>query len=251
MDSTQFILVPYTFKHILRIGLLLFLLPNYIFSQKIENLKTEALGDNIVITYDIQGGDPGDFFNITIYSSHNNFNSPITKVSGDVGVNLKEGKGKRIQWEAKSELGNYKGSLTIEIEVKVVAPLSLKTQLAHVKRGKAIQLVWRGGDQNQKIKIELLKDGNVEGTIGTIANSGAYTWSVPAKQKTGKDYMLRLNGGKETTTSLAFAVHPKVPGWIKFGIPVALGIVAVLFIPKSSEGSETPSKLIGPPDILN
>jgi len=119
---------------------------------------------------------------------------------------IKQGKGKRIEWESKAELAKYKGPLTFEIEVKVIAPFALKTSLTAARRGKSLPLKWRGGDQDQTVRIELLKAGVVEGTLGTIENKGFYEWNVAAKQRPGKDYSLRLVNGKETVNSQRFAI---------------------------------------------
>lgn len=227
----------------------LFLVPLLSFSQKIENTKAEASGEKIIITYDLTQGEPGDTYTISLFASHNNFSKPLSKVFGDVGQGVQEGKGKRIEWESKAEVGNYKGALTFEIEAIVIAPLTLKTEVTSIKRGKSMPLRWRGGDQNQNIKIELLKAGVVQGTVGSTANKGMYEWKVSDKQKPGKDYSLRLVSGRETVSSQAFAIKPKVPLWLKVGVPVvALG---VLLISKSGGENGGEPRLVAPPQILD
>lgn len=231
---------------------LLFLAPLTAFSQRLESTKAEAVGEKIIITYDLTGGEPGDNYTVSLFASHNNFASPLAKVVGDIGSGVKEGKGKRVEWESKAELGKYKGPLTFEIEVKVIAALTLKTELTSAKRGKTLPLRWRGGDQNQNIKIELLKGGVVESTVGTLTNKGVYEWKVPSKQKPGKDYSLRLVNGKESISSEAFAIKPQFPIWAKV-LPVAA--VATYFIIDGLNGSKdkekAAEKLIGPPVILD
>ena len=232
---------------------LLFLAPLAVYSQKIVNTKAEALGEKIVITYDLAEGEPGDNYTVTLFASHNNFIAPLSKVVGDVGPGIKQGKGKRIEWESKAELAKYKGPLTFEIEVKVIAPFALKTSLTAARRGKSLPLKWRGGDQDQTVRIELLKAGVVEGTLGTIENKGFYEWNVAAKQRPGKDYSLRLVNGKETVNSQTFAIQHKVPIWVKALPVVAIGVGVVLLIPKPCKdcGSPTNDKLVGPPPILD
>lgn len=228
---------------------LIFLVPLFSFSQKIENTKAEATGEKIIITYDLIRGEPGDSYTVSLFASHNNFSAPLTRVIGDIGPNVKEGQRKRIEWESKAELGKYKGALSFEIEVIVFAPFSLKTYLTSSRRGKALPLTWRGGNQSQDVKIELLKGGIVQGTVGTSENKGTYQWNIPTKQKAGKDYSLRLSNGKETVDSEVFAIKPKVAMWIKVLPAVVLG--AVLVVTKSSAEPESSRRLVGPPDILN
>lgn len=226
------------------------LVPFLSFSQKIENTKAEVAGDKIIITYDLTQGEAGDRYSVSLFASHNNFSSKLTKVNGDIGPNVTEGKGKRIEWESKAEVGNYKGPLTFEIEAIVIAPLTLKSEVTSTKRGKTLPLRWRGGDQNQNVKIELLKGGQVQGVVGTLSNKGFYEWNVPSKQPAGKDYTLRLVNGRETASSQPFAIKSKIPMWVKIGLPVAV-IGTILLLPKSSSGSDTSARLTGPPDILN
>lgn len=222
---------------------LLFLAPVTSFSQKIENTKAEAAGEKIVITYDLTQGEPGDSYTVSLFASHNNFRTPLSKVVGDVGHGIREGKGKRIEWESKLEVGKYKGPLTFEIEAIVIAPLTLKTELTATKRGKTLPLRWRGGDQNQNVKIELLKAGEVQAVVGTLSNKGSYEWNISAKQKPGKDYSLQLVNGRETVSSQTFAIKRKIPTWVKV---IPLGVVAILSLPKSST---TDARLPGPPDL--
>lgn len=229
---------------------LLFLVPVLSFSQKIENTKAEAAGEKIIITYDLTQGEPGDTYTISLFASHNNFSKPLSKVFGDIGQGVQEGKSKRIEWESKAEVGNYKGALTFEIEAIVIAPLTLKTEVTSTKRGKTLPLRWRGGDHNQNVKIELLKGGDVVGVVGTLSNKGFYEWNVPSKQPAGKDYTLRLVNGRETASSQPFAIKPKIPMWVKIAIPVA-ALGAILVLPKSSSENATSTRLTGPPDILN
>ena len=229
-----------------RLIFILFIVPFLSFSQKIENTKAEALGDRIVITYSLVQGEPGEAYNVSIFCSYNNYRSPLTKVTGDVGKGVQSGTGKRIEWEARSEMGNYRGELNFEIEAIVVAPLTWKTDLASTKRGKTVQLRWRGGD-NQQVKIELLKDGVVQGVVGSPSNTGTYDWKVSSKQKPGKDYSLRLVNGRETVTSKTFSIQPKIPMWAKVAVPVV--VAGILLIPKSSSSGE--ARLPAPPDVLN
>ncbi len=229
---------------------LLFLVPLLTFSQKIENTKAELSGEKIIITYDLTLGEPGDRYSVSLFASHNNFNSPLRKVTGDIGPNVLSGNGKRIEWESKAEVGNYKGQLTFEIEAIVIAPLALRTQLLSAKRGKTFPLRWRGGDQSQNVRIELLKGGNVVEVLGSPSNQGSFEWDVSAKQKPGKDYSLRLVNGRETASSQPFAIKPKIPMWVKIAIPVA-ALGAILVLPKSSSENATSTRLTGPPDILN
>src|SRR5882762_1847745 len=84
-------------------------------AQKVENVRAAASGEQIIITYDLTGVKSDQRFKVNLYSSHNNFASPVQQVTGDVGDNIAAGKDKRIAWNAKSELSNFKGNLSFEV----------------------------------------------------------------------------------------------------------------------------------------
>jgi len=216
--------------------------------QKIENIHAEVAAEKVVVTYDLVGGEASDSYTVSLYASHNNFRSPLTRVRGDIGAGIEAGRGKRIEWEAKAEMGAFKGELTFEVEAIVVAPLVLKTTLSGVKRSSTQSLQWRGGDHSQNVRIELLKDGQVQNELASVNNNGSFSWTVPGKQKPGNDYTLRLVNGRETVTSTPFTIKPRIPTWVKIAVPVV--IAGVLLIPKGSEPSQS-NRLPEPPSILD
>ena len=218
------------------------------FSQKLENLKAVSAGDRIVITYDLNAEVPGDKYDVQIYSSHNNFSSPLKYISGDMGNSLVPGNGKRIEWEAKKELGNYKGDLSFEIRADVKALFAFKNSVTNTKRGKPLTVAWRGGLKSEEVKVTLLKEGVEQSSLATVNNNGDYQWTVPAKQKTGDGYQVRLMNGKETITSDRFAIRHKVPTIVKILPVVVIGAVVALVGGSKDTGTKT-SNLAAPPDL--
>lgn len=218
------------------------------FSQKLENLKAVSAGDKIVITYDLSAEVPGDKYDVQIYSSYNNFASPLRYVSGDMGNSLTPGNGKRIEWEAKREIGNYQGDLSFEIRAEIKAILAFKNSVSNVKRSKSLAVVWRGGAKNEDVKVVLLKEGVEQSSLATVNNAGNYQWTVPAKQKTGGGYQLRLENGAEVITTGTFSIKHKIPTLLKILPLMAAGAAAALV--SGSGGSETKnSNLAEPPDL--
>ena len=218
------------------------------FSQKLENLNAIAQGDRIVITYDINGTLAGDKCDVQIYSSHNNFSTPLQRISGDVGNGLSPGTGKKIEWEAKAELGNYKGDLSFEIRAEVKAVLAFTDAISNTKRGKSLTLAWRGGAKNQEVKMELLKAGVIQGSVATTNNNGNYQWTVPAKQRTGGGYQIRLVNGTEVITTGSFSIKHKIPTFLKILPLMAAGAAVVLLGGSGGPGKKT-SNLAEPPDL--
>lgn len=96
-----------------RLLTILCVLPSLALAQKIENIRAEAAADKILVTYDLVPGEADETYTISLYASHNNFRTPLARVRGDVGAGVKPGKGKRIEWDAKAEMGPFKGELTL------------------------------------------------------------------------------------------------------------------------------------------
>ena len=195
--------------------------------QKIENLEAATAGDKIIVTYDIMDGVTGDTYDVLLYASYNNYQSPVHLVSGDVGKALTEGRKKKIEWDAKTELGNYTGDLSFELRVIVIAALAVQSRATSIKRGKELELNWRGGAANQDVKIELLQSGATIGTIGIVPNTGSWQWPVPANQSVGNDFQLRLVNGRESVVTEPFSIHHKIPTLLK-AAPLALLVVFAL-----------------------
>lgn len=93
--------------------------------QRLENIHAEptANGERVAITFDITGAQEGQRFRVSVYGSHNNYSAPLQQLSGDVGEIL-GGRNKRIEWNAKGELGDYTGTVTFEIRADGIAPVS-------------------------------------------------------------------------------------------------------------------------------
>src|SRR5262245_16667782 len=75
--------------------------------QSVENLTSVFKDGNATITYDLVGFRAKELYIVDLYSSHNNFLRPLKMVSGDVGKNIAEGTGKRIEWKASQEAPGY------------------------------------------------------------------------------------------------------------------------------------------------
>ena len=232
--------------------LVLIAISNFTTAQKIVNLRAEAQGDKIVVTYDLIGI-PDDRYDVDLFSSHNNFAAPLRQVKGDVGKNLQGGAAKRIEWDAKLELGDFKGQLTFEVHATVMAPLAFVSMASSVKRGTVLGLTWRGGDKSNDVKIELMKGGQTLNTLTTTHNSGSFSWDIPPHLKPGEDYQLRMTNGKEMATSSDFTIRRKIPLVFKAAAPAIL-LVAVILINGSSKAAGTiadPPVLPVPPNILD
>lgn len=95
-----------------------------IFGQEVTNIKVEPKESSIEISYDL---DANAACTIVLYYSDDKavtWKGPLQKVSGDVGANQLSGRGKKILWDAASELGAIEGVL----QFKIVATYTLPEQ---------------------------------------------------------------------------------------------------------------------------
>ena len=101
--------------------------------QSTENIYFEQVGKQIHIYYDLVGDET---YNIKVFCSTDNgqtWGQPLQKVTGAVGENQKQGKGKEIVWDVLAE----KERLSGEIMFKIVATAKIrkKTNLITIHRG--------------------------------------------------------------------------------------------------------------------
>ena len=202
-------------------------------AQKIENVKATINGDDIIITYDLSGKE-GQEFKINLYVSNNNFSKPLIKASGDIGSKITPGKDKRVVWNAKNELPEYKGDLIIEVRGEAGGS---------IKRGKLMNISWTGGTPGETVELSLFKGGEVKEKISEQSNNGVYSWQVPKKTKSGS-YQLKLTGNSSGfAMSTNFKIKPRTPFIVKLLPFLAVGAVAYVVL-----GGEKAKDLPAPPE---
>jgi len=188
-------------------------------TQAIENVVFEFDGERISITYDLNYKNTGQKFTISLYSSHNNYQKPITLLTGDVGDNILPGKRKKVMWDVRNELPPY---FDDEISIKVKAILievptadivpALGYQIQPLKsiaykRGSEIKIQWEGGASGDRIKIDLLKNNVLQQTLTQTNNTNSYLWEIPKNYKTGKSYNLRIRKAYFTYRFLSININ--------------------------------------------
>ena len=231
--------------YLIVVSLLVFFFSNLTQSQSVQNAHISFDGKNVIILYDLISNGNNQQFEVAIYSSHNNYNVPLTLVNGDVGEDIVSGTQKKVTWEATKELpSNFNDDLSIKIKARVtslpnyeISPLSNNA----FKRGSELQLNWNGGSTSDKIKIDLLKNNILQQSIVETQNKGSFNWQIPDKQKPGSTYSLRIssvtNPNNKTTTNF-FKIKPKIPVWLKVGLPVVIGATVGILVSGGSGGGE-------------
>lgn len=233
-----------------------FLLPWVAAGQSIENVRTSFDGEKMVITYDLVYSDPAQKFKVTFYGSHDNYQRPLSLLSGDFGDNVLPGKNNRVTWDAKNSLsGDFDKDIAIQVKATKVAPpvaavkLSMKPFDQSVyKRGRSIIVRWVGGNPGDKLSIELFKSNQVTHKIADkVDNTGRYDWTMPNSVRAGKEYLIRISNSDQPTelsNSQLFTIKPRTPFIVKV-LPI-LGVGAAVYLLK---GSSTGSKdLPAPPN---
>lgn len=233
-----------------RLLLFLFLLGSSAsYAQLATIKKIELTGEKIIVYYDLEDSNPNNEYQINLYISKDNFGTPVSKVKGDVGAEIKPGTGKRIEWNIFEEFSSYKGDLELEIRGKVFIPFVKLQSFGHgrkYKRGKAYELAWRPGNTNP-VHVEVFKGSQrVQGELN-IPNNGKYTVNLNPHLKPGKNYNLKVTDSRKSddfVTTEKFKVKRKVPLFFKL-IPV----FGVAYLVYTQAGASKEQDLPGVPDL--
>jgi hypothetical protein len=230
--------------------ILLIMLAFDVYSQtvKIKYLELQSNGD-IFIFYDLTDDAAGRKFSLHLYTSIDNYIQPMTKVSGDVGVNLSPGANKKVIWHAKEELGGpYKGELAFELKGNIYIPfiaLDGFNDYKVLKRGKPYDITWTGGRGDNVLNFELYKGETKVKVFEERPNVGNTKITIPTDVKPGR-YKFKISDSRnkdEVVFTDEFQVRRKIPLVLKVGLTaVVVGAVAVL-----AKGEDDESKIGQPP----
>ena len=225
-------------------------------SQNVVIKKIELAGSKVILHYDLEDNNPNNEYQLNLFASKDNYATPLTKVTGDIGGEVKPGTDKKVEWSLIDELGGYKGRLSLELRGKVYVPFA-KIQSFDVsksyKRGKNMNLNWKAGSTNP-VHIELFKGSQrIQGEL-SHPNNGSYLMSIPSNVKPGKDYRVKITDAKNSEEAVYtgyFKVAPKVPMVLKV-LPVLVVGGAIVFLTGGKEkttddpGNES-TDIVNPP----
>lgn len=204
-------------------------------------------GRTVVVHYTLDDGSNSNRqFLVQLYSSQDNFTTPLTRVTGDVGSEVSAGVDKKIVWDLTKELGDYKGTLSLEVRGRVYVPfVKLNIPEGQVfKRGKNYPLTWTSGNLSGQVNIELFnEDGERIWGENNVANIGKFDWYLGTHVGKGSGYKLKFTNAKDRNDvvfSKSFTVKPKIPLLLKVGgLVVAGGVVGYIVTrPKETSGDK-------------
>lgn len=224
-----------------------------VFSQTVNIQKVELAGEAIIVHYDLEDSNPTNEYTLDLFASKDNYSVALKRVKGDIGQEIKPGKGKKVEWRLRDEYGGFKGKLAFELRGKVFTPI-VKIQEFNAekkyRRGKSYPLKWRPGNSNP-INIELYKGSQRLNGEVNHPNSGSSVFTLPSDAEKGDDYKLKITDTKNPEAvvyTTPFRVIPKTPLLIKIIVPLAVvGGVVMGLGGGGGEGTTTLSDLSLPP----
>lgn len=195
-------------------------------AQNFSITKLERTGGNLIIHYNLSDTVSRRTYTVSVFASTDEYTNPLTKVTGDIGLEVKPGPDRRIVWDAMSELGaTFSGDVAIEVRGKVFVPfirLDGFDDYRKFKRNKSYNITWTGGRGNNVLNFDLYRGEKKVASYPNIANVGHYTMKF-AKIKPGRNYKLKITDSKnkdDVIYSAPFTIRAKVPFLLKV-IPVA------------------------------
>jgi hypothetical protein len=226
--------------------LILISCPLLLHAQKVDIDWIEVSGNKVIVHYILDDPNPNHQYLVNLFTSQDNYTAALTKVTGDVGTEVKPGRTKSIVWDVTNELPAFKGNLTFEIRGRVYIPFAKlsDSETAKVyKRGKNYPLNWTSGNLSGQVNIELYKGQDRILAENNVPNVGKYDWHIPGSTKKGADYRLKFTNSKDRNDvvySKEFTIKPKVPFLIKvLGVAVVGGAI-IAASGGDSGGPETP-----------
>lgn len=224
------------------VAVVLLALGEFTYGQEFNIRKVELAGENLNIYYDLRDTVAGHTYTINAYSSIDNFVNPLTKVSGDLGLQVRPGLNKKIVWNAKQELGpEFEGKVGLEIRGKIFIPfVQLKnfSEYKVFKRLRKYPITWSGGTTRNVLNFDLIRNDKVVYTFAGIGNDGNYDLIFPGDTRPGKNYHLRISDSKnrdEVIVTEQFTIRRKFPLLLKVIPLAAAGAVIYLLLPEPPE----------------
>jgi hypothetical protein len=220
----------------------------FVSAQRVTNVRAQAKGNIVIISYDLLGTISGQLFTVSVYSSHNGMVKPLTHVKGDLGENMKPGPNKVIEWGTKKELSNFDGDVTIEVRATLTySPMRFTSPNRNSlhKRGKSYKVSWLGAIANENLQLELFNDTARVFEINRTPNKGSLEWAIPLNLDPGKNYKYKISSVDNPSNfaySNTFIIKRKTPTWVK-ALPLTAVVAGVIYYIISSGSDPAPPEV--------
>ncbi|SRR5258706_334524 len=221
------------------------LFSHLLLAQDFAIKRVEVAGNDINLYYDLLDSVAHRTYTISLFSSKDNFISPLEKVSGDINLEVKPGANKKITWHAKEELGaTFEGKVALEVRGRIYIPfVRMDGSYTTIKRLKDYEITWSGGTEQNILNFDLYRNGEKITSFPNIANVGHFTLNLPSSIKSGKGYNFKISDSKnkdQVVNTTQFTVKRKVPLLLKIIPFVAIGAIIPSLAKSSSSGISIP-----------
>ena len=211
-------------------------------AQEFAITKVELTGESIILHYDLIDTVRSRTYSIHVFSSKDNFLSPLTKIKGDAGLEVRPGQNKKITWDSKQELGaGFHDDIELEIRGRVYIPFVRFNNFGDnivIRRGKPTTLTWTGGTRQNILNFSIYKGDEFIAVIPNIANTGSYDIVLPTDIKPGSGYRFVVTDNKNKDQAMqtnTFEVRRKIPLLMKLVPVVLIGAAVPLLLPKGGD----------------
>jgi hypothetical protein len=201
-------------------------------AQSVSNITPKIDGDQIVITYDLEGIENSES-DVTFYFGDNKLQKNMLKyAAGDVGSDIRTGKNKRVEITNFKAFLPYMKNLTFRGEASYsFIPISdfSSTGGDKVRRKQTVPLSWEGGLENDPISLTLIQNGKPIEKFINIKKRNEYEFHIPKRAPKGTGYQIVLTdskGNKQSTSE--FKVKRKFPVVLTTIGVAAVGVAAYL-----------------------
>lgn len=237
----------------LKLNFLLFLCLGTFFGvhgQELDSVSMKLENDMVVVRYDFLEGEPDQIYELFLFCSHDNFQKPLQLTTGDIGKGIRVGAGKVIYWNARQELGNFKGDISLKIKGEIYTPMVQYLNVYEnlkLKQGSQFEFQWKANDKSDKVLLKIQRHGVPVAAPLIVDNQGSYTWTIPRDASAGKGYTVQvtdINNPLRGETSNTFSIKRRVSIGYKIIPPLLVaGGIAAIFL----AGSESEKEIPDPP----
>ncbi|MEN8250057.1 MAG: Ser-Thr-rich GPI-anchored membrane family protein [Bacteroidota bacterium] len=207
-------------------------LPLFLVAQKISDFKYKLVGEKIEIVYSL-GGKSSDRYEVSLYSDLDDYATPLALVTGDVGYDIVPGRNKKITWNVKEELGEYKGAFSLKLKTKFIPFVVFDIPKdSKFKRGTIKVIHWEASKPDT-LKLELYLGARRISNLTVLSPSiNNYTWEIPKDLELIHGYKIKATGIERIAYSESFTIKRKVPlaAWVVPAAVVVGSAVAVLIV---------------------
>jgi hypothetical protein len=223
--------------------------PLKLFSQQLEVKHVEFKSGLVSVHYSLRDSVVGRVYTVWLYASRDNFLSPLLKISGDAGLEVKPGTDNTILWDARGEFGaDFEGKVSLEVRGRLFIPFintESINQYKVFKRGRKYNITWSGGSSQNILNFDLYRGDRKVTSYPNIANVGYQSIEFPSHVKPGKGYRFRISDSKnkeDVVYSQPFKIKRKIPLALKL-----LPLLGVGYVFYSLSGKDIPDDAIPDP----